>query len=164
MSVGDFDNHLGSLEELARLRKDHPDFDAYLRRSPEYDFVYDVPYGAGITTDGSTVLVDRHLDPVYQRKGGRPIDLVYCLATHERTEWGLRRFCKIGVDYEHDPAGHRLANAAEKQKVEGLGLTWAEYNEFIEPQIKGMESERLTKLCPDMARYPYRGTKIAKLL
>lgn len=162
MSTGDIDDKLGPWGELERLRKEYPELDEYLDLA-DYKIAFaTIPYGAGISQNGFTVYIHPNLQ--LDLDG---VDIRDALATHERTEWALRRFCKIGMDYQTDPTGHRLANRAEYVVVEGLlgsdqvdyGDAWAAYDDFLDPQLEAIQKLPLTSVPKDLAMYPYEGTE-----
>jgi len=180
MTAGSIDDHLGSSIELARLIEQFPSFGDYLAQAEDFDLntEYDCPFVGGITDDGQTPLGDRHFNWDWNGLIIKP-----CIREHECTEWGLREFCRIGVDYEKDPRGHRLANRAELDELtrqlylqqindERRSMNekelWEAYDAFIDPQVKGVEGEKITLIHPQLALYPYKGTplydKLVKLL
>jgi hypothetical protein len=155
MASGDLDDERGSIVELNRLRKQFPKLDAELRNMDrEINRDWSIPLGAGISEDGQTVYIDKDFDTEFDG-----VDISEALATHEIVEWALRKYARIGVDYRRDPHGHRLANAAEDEVVKALGFSWREYDDFVDPQIEREEQQPREELPPDLAMYPYKGTK-----
>ena len=151
MSAGDVDDTLGPADELRRLRGVYADLDSYLSGADRLPIVRaSIPFGAGISEDGATRYIDSRLNCVVDN-----IDCSLALATHESTEWALREFCGIGLDYAADPRGHRLANRAEYTRVLSLGRTWEAYDDFIDPQIREIEHAPLIDVPKDLALYPY---------
>jgi hypothetical protein len=157
MSAGDIDDTLGPEGELEAFRAQYPDLDQYLQDAVSYPPVRaGIPYGAGISRDGSTPYIDERLDTVLDG-----IDVSPALVTHEVVEWGLREFAKIGVDYDYDPKGHRIANRAEYSAVAQLfpnldpQEAWESYDEFIDPQVRRIERSPLSGVPSDLATYPY---------
>ncbi len=168
ISAGDIDDRLGPEGELASLRTEYPSLDAYLNRALAVNHDYNIPYGAGISEDGQTVYIDSRLDTMVNG-----VDCAQALATHETTEWALREFCGIGLDYAADPRGHRLANRAEYEKVnELLGnpgsgdyeANWEAYDDALDPQIRRIEHAEIGIAPADLALYPYEGTAILERL
>lgn len=158
MSSGDIDDRLGPEGMLDNLRKHNIDLDLYLRSAglikPIRTFF--IPYGAGISQDGSRVYISYDVQS--------NIDGVECeaaLVCHETTEWALREYAGIGMDYAADPAGHRLANRAEYELVNILLAPrpdpWAIYSEVIDEQIMNAERIRFDNrpIPQDLALYPY---------
>lgn len=167
MSAGDVDDTLGSEAELQSLLRENRALGDYLKGATELPILRgnDIPFGAGISTDGQRRYIDRHLHTRF-----RGLDISQALATHESTEWGLRKFAQIGVDYPKDPSGHRLANRAEfialarifqSSADEGL---WRDYSNFIDPQVKRDEKENIEEPPQDLALYPYTGSMRAHLI
>ena len=149
MSAADIDDKLGPKGELERLMDEHDDLRKYLEK-PHYLARATIPFGAGISEDGATVYVDRGLKTVIHG-----VNVIGALATHERVEWGLRKFCGIGEDYSKEPEGHRLANRAEKEFVERLGVDWGKYCDFMDPQLERIEHEKIRRIPKNLALYPY---------
>jgi hypothetical protein len=157
MSAGDIDDILGPSGELLRLRSTSVLLDVYLSYVDSRPVIRGgVPYGAGISEDGQVVYLDSRLDVSLNG-----VDVSSALATHEQVEWGLRRYLEIGVDYATDPRGHRLANREEYNAVAGLfpELTpadaWDLYDEFIDPQVRKIETSPLDNVPYNLATYPY---------
>ena len=165
MSTGDIDDRLGPEGRLEELRKEYPDLDNYLTglTSIVVNRDYDIPYTAGISTDGLTVYIDRRLNLDLDGK-----DLTPAVMTHECVEWALREFCSIGEDYQYDPTGHRLANRAEMEVAEhilGRGQeAWDLYDDFMDPQVRRIEHAKIEKVPSDLALYPYEGTAYLRRL
>ncbi len=172
MSAGSIDDRLGPQGELEQLRSEHADLDEYLSAADSYPIIRaDIPFGAGISTNGETRYIDRRLDTILDG-----IDVSPALAVHETVEWALREFCSIGLDYSTDPRGHRLANRAEYEKVLELAHKaasagvwvisdktdedlWDAYDELMDPQLRRIQTEPLTLVPADLAMYPYEGTE-----
>ncbi len=160
MTAGDIDDKLGPAGELERLRQEHQDLDEYLLHADELPILAaSCPYGAGISKDGQR----RYIDPRLQTELDG-VDLKPALAEHETVEWGVRQYCKIGLDYAYDPRGHRLANRAEYNKVAELfpdldpDEAWEVYDEFLDPQLKALENLDIPAPAKDLDMYPYVGT------
>ncbi len=151
MSAGDIDDKIGPEEALPRLQTEFPELKAYMDKMDSLPIVLgQVPFGAGISEDGQIRYVDPRLCTILDG-----VNVCDILATHESVEWALRSFCHIGIDYASDPRGHRLANRAEYDKVEAVGLDWMDYDNLIDPQIRAIEVAKLTAVPSDLAMYPY---------
>ena len=165
MSSGDIDDILGSAAQLQRYLEQSDDLRTYLLIADSLPILRaTIPYGAGISTDGQTRYIDSRIDTIFNG-----VDVGSALARHESVEWGLREFCGVGVDYANDPMGHRLANRAELDKLNELipnyandmANLWADYDDFIDPQIREIEYAPLDENVPlDLAMYPYEGTPL----
>ena len=157
MSSGDIDDRLGPKGKLAELRQTSSKLDGYLAQmdSRPIDRA-GIPYGAGISKDGSTVYVDSRLDTILDG-----VDVIPALAVHEQVEWALREYLGIGKNYAEDPTGHRIANREEYERVASLfpemnpGEAWDEYDALIDPQVRKIEMEPLSDVPADLATYPY---------
>ena len=160
MSAGDIDDHIAGEVEYQRVLV-NPQVRSYFSRAHTLPIIrdFDIPFGAGISSDGERRYIDRHLRILWR---GR--DLSHVLAAHESFEWAARRFAGIGVDYASDSRGHELANRAEflalGKLFPGANL-WVAYNAFIDPQVKREETESIINPPKDLALYPYRGTPMA---
>lgn len=168
MSSGDIDDTLASIEEYNQALQ-NPEFSAYISGIDQLPInrEYDIPFGAGISRDGRTRYIDRNIHTRF-----RGADISSVLATHESWEWAARRWLGIGMDYQRDPSGHRLANRAElhalmqrvSSPVGGEAELWRAYDNFVDPQVKRDESESIKKVPPDLDLYPYVGTPTEKTL
>lgn len=165
MSAGDIDDTLGSILELERLKMQFQDFQVYWNAIDTLPIsrTFHIPYGAGINAKGTIVYVSSDIDPFVNS-----IDCASALAYHEATEWALRKFCQVGVDYAHDPQGHRLANRAEAERAAKLlslpvDAAWKLYSKHIDPEVQYDESEPIANVPPDLALYPYPPDLRAKI-
>lgn len=165
MSAGDIDDKLGPADELSRLRSENPKLNRYILYIPTVPiFRAEVPFSAGITQGGRICYIDPRLDTILDG-----VDISPALREHECTEWALRWYCQIGMDYAGDPRGHRLANRAEYEKVlELIGPAvpaepdgfyadfWRDrYDSFLDPQVRFIETAPLTSVPRDLDLYPY---------
>lgn len=157
MSAGDIDDKLGPSDELSRLRSENPELNKYILYIPARRIVRaEVPFSAGISQDGYVCYIDPRLNTILDG-----VDISPALREHECTEWALREFCQIGMDYASDPRGHRLANRAEYEKVSELfpgridGWLWEYYDIFLDPQVRFIETAPLTSVPKDLDLYPY---------
>lgn len=167
MTSGDIDDTIGSQFQLTRYLETNDAFRSYMATADQLPILRaTIPYGAGISTDGQTRYIDYRINTMFN-----DVDVALALATHESCEWGLREFLKVGLYYEIDPLGHRLANRAEFNKLievyayppqdEYITDLWEEYDDFIDPQIRRIEHSELDCNIPlDLALYPYEGTKL----
>ena len=165
MSSGDIDDRLAPEGELQELYANNNNLAEYLWKAYLFKpiLTFFIPFGAGISEDGSRVYISHDIQT--------DIDGVKCenaLVRHETTEWGVREFCDIGVDYASDPRGHRLGNRAEHDRVVQLldrPNSWELYGEVIDPQVVIDERQNLDgKPIPrDLALYPYDEEFIEKI-
>ena len=165
MSSGDIDDTLASQEEFHRLLADNEDLRKYLHTAWQLNPIrlFFIPYGAGMNNDGTRVYISHDIQTVID-----DIECAPALVRHETTEWGLRVYASIGLDYLDDPTGHRLANRAEHDLVQVLlgSDGWEKYSEIIDPQVLNSERTDLKdKPIPkDLAFYPYEEDMILKML
>ena len=124
--------------------------DAILRRVAKLDRAHDIPYLAGYSRDGKTIYIDRHM-PKSFRHNGHDIDTDAFLILHEEVEKTL--IDRLGLHYLH---AHQIALRAEEAAVRAAGITWREYDRFMQQYIKELGDERLTKVPADLDTKPYR--------
>lgn len=158
--VSHFDDKPGSKQELEKLYRDQPSVRAFLREAHKLDHKHDIPYIGGISTDGKTVYLDRH---VPLEIGDLPVAKLIIL--HETIEYAIIRELsrakhdKFWFDHAHKyyEQAHHLATAAEDLMLTGEGLKWKTYTEALRPYYKPVEDEKLENPPKDIALYPYTG-------
>jgi hypothetical protein len=123
--------------------------DAILRRV-RLDRRFDVPYLAGYSLDGHTIYIDRHLPKTFTYRG-RKIAIDRYLILHESVEKTL--IDELNLHYQH---AHQIATRAEEAAVRADRISWQAYDRFMQRYIKQVESERLTRVPPDLDLKPYR--------
>ena len=111
---------------------------------------HDIPYLAGYSEDGKTIYIDRHMPPSFKFRG-RKIDTDRFLILHEEVEKTL--IDQLGLHYLH---AHQIATRAEQAAVRAAGVTWREYDRFMQKYVKRIGDERLTKVPDDLDTKPYR--------
>src|SRR5271169_4821115 len=124
--------------------------DAICRRVKNFDRKHDIPYLAGYSQDGKTIYIDRHMPPSF-KYGGRTIDTDRYLILHEEVEKTL--IDQLGLHYLH---AHQIATRAEQAAVRAAGITWRDYDRFMQKYVKVIGDERLTKVPADLDLKPYR--------
>jgi hypothetical protein len=97
----------------------------------------------------STELADRHF-PATIKIGGKVVNVLPFLLTHEHTEKAL--IDVLGYRYH---AAHEIATELEHQRVRNAGYLPKDYEAAIRPYLKANETEKLTKLPPDLDVTPY---------
>ena len=131
--------------------------DAILKRV-KLDRTYDIPYLAGYSGDGRTIYIDRHLPRSFQ-SGGRRVRVDPFLILHEAVEKALLH--KLHLVYQH---AHQIALRAEEAAVRAAGVSWREYDQFMQRHIKDADDERLTRIPPHLDIKPYRDEQDFRLL
>ena len=116
----------------------------------QVDRTWDVPYLAGYSRNGKTIYIDRHL-PASFRTRGREVPIDQFLILHEAIEKSL--IDELGLVYQH---AHQIALRAEEQAVRAEGVSWREYDRFMQGFIKEAGDERLDRIPPDLDIKPYR--------
>jgi hypothetical protein len=124
--------------------------DAICRRVKKFDRKHDIPYLAGYSEDGKTIYIDRHM-PRFFHFRGRKIDTDRFLILHEEVEKTL--IDQLGLHYLH---AHQIATRAEQAAVRAAGITWRDYDRFMQKYVKRIGDERLTKVPDDLDTKPYR--------
>src|ERR1700691_5052195 len=132
--------------------------DAICRRVKRFDRKHDIPYLAGYSEDGKTIYIDRHM-PQFFKFRGRKIDTDRSLILHEEVEKTL--IDQLGLHYLH---AHQIATRAEEAAVRAAGITWRDYDRFMQKYVKQIGDERLTKVPKDLDLKPYRDEQDDDLL
>jgi hypothetical protein len=132
--------------------------DAICRRVKNLDRKHDIPYLAGYSLDGKTIYIDRHMPPTF-KFGGRTINTDRFLILHEEVEKTL--IDQLGLHYLH---AHQIATRAEEAAVRAAGITWRDYDRFMQKYVKQIGNERLTKVPKDLDLKPYRDEQDDDLL
>ena len=60
---------------------------------------------------------------------------------------------QLNLHYLH---AHQIATRAEQAAVRAAGITWRDYDRFMQKNVKTIGDERLTKVPPDLDFKPYR--------
>jgi hypothetical protein len=124
--------------------------DAICRRVKKFDRKHDIPYLAGYSIDGKTIYIDRHMPETFKFKG-RAINTDRFLILHEEVEKTL--IDQLGLRYLH---AHQIATRAEQAAVRAAGVTWRDYDGFMQKYVKRIGDERLSKVPRDLDTKPYR--------
>jgi hypothetical protein len=132
--------------------------DAVVRRAKKVDRNHDIPYLAGYSNDGKTIYIDRHMPKVWNYQG-RKIDTDRYLILHEEVEKTL--IDQLGLHYLH---AHQIATRAEQAAVRAAGISWSDYDDFMQKYVKEIGDERLTKIPADLDCKPYRDEHDYELL
>jgi hypothetical protein len=132
--------------------------DALCQRVKKLDRKHDIPYLAGYSLDGKTIYIDRHMPPSLKYRG-RTIDTDRFLILHEEVEKAL--IDQLGLHYLH---AHQIATRAEEAAVRAAGITWRDYDRFMQKYVKQIGDERLTKVPKDLDLKPYRDEQDDDLL
>ncbi|WP_322417004.1 hypothetical protein [Mesorhizobium huakuii] len=117
--------------------------DAVARKVKTLDRKHDIPYLAGYSKDGKTIYIDRHMPREWEYKG-RKINTDRFLLLHEEVEKSL--IDQLDLHYLH---AHQIATRAEEAAVRAAGISWRDYDRFMQKYVKTMDDERLTKVPAD---------------
>jgi len=132
--------------------------DAICRRVKKFDRKHDIPYLAGYSLDGETIYIDRHM-PQSLKYRGRTVNTDRFLILHEEVEKTL--IDQLGLHYLH---AHQIATRAEEAAVRAAGITWRDYDRFMQKYVKQIGDECLTKVPKDLDLKPYRDEQDDDLL
>src|SRR5215472_9912152 len=124
--------------------------DAVVRRVKKLDRAHDVPYLAGYSVDGKTIYIDRHMPRAFSYRG-RSVATDRFLILHEEVEKTL--IDQLGLHYLH---AHQIATRAEQAAVRAAGVSWRDYDRFMQKYVKKIGDERLTRVPGDLDLKPYR--------
>src|SRR6516225_2853836 len=122
------------------------------------DRKHDIPYLAGYSLDGKTIYIDRHMPQAFQFRG-RTVETDRFLILHEEVEKTL--IDQLGLHYLH---AHQIATRAEEAAVRAAGITWRDYDRFMQKYVKRADDEGLTKVPADLDLKPYRDEHDNELL
>lgn len=131
---------------------------ALMRRVPDIDRNFDIPYIAGYAKDGRAVFIDRHMPKSFIDRGRR-VTTDRFLATHEIVEKAL--LDQLGLHYLH---AHQIALRTEEAAVRAAGIDWHNYNAFTKKYEKTIGDERLKRVPRRLDLTPYRDEDDFKLL
>jgi hypothetical protein len=131
----------------------HDVLKAVVARVKRVDRDHDIPYIAGYSQNGETIYIDRHM-PRSHEFAGRRIETDDFLVLHETVEKAL--LDELGLNYIH---AHQIALRSERAAVEAQGITWRDYDRFIQQHEKQIADERLTKVPNDLDLTPYRNER-----
>jgi hypothetical protein len=132
--------------------------DAVVRRAKVVDRNHDIPYLAGYSRDGKTIYIDRHMPAVWKYRK-REINTDRYLILHEEVEKTL--IDQLKLHYLH---AHQIATRAEQAAVRAAGISWRDYDRFMQKYVKEIGDERLTKVPEDLDLKPYRDEHDTDLL
>lgn len=124
--------------------------DAVMRRAKKIDRNHDVPYLAGYSTDGKTIYIDRHM-PLLWKYRRREIDTDRYLILHEEVEKTL--IDQLDLHYLH---AHQIATRAEQAAIRAAGISWHDYDRYMQKFVKEIGDEKLTRVPDDLDLKPYR--------
>ena len=132
--------------------------DAIIRRLKKLDREHDIPYLAGYNIDGTIIYIDRHMPTTFKHKG-RTIETDRFLILHEEVERTM--IDRLSLHYLH---AHQIATRVEKEAVLACGISWNDYDDFMQTNVKHIGDERLTKVPQDLDLKPYRDEHDTELL
>ncbi|MBI3872625.1 MAG: hypothetical protein HY304_06085 [candidate division Zixibacteria bacterium] len=114
------------------------------------DRTRDIPYLAGYSRNGRTIYIDRHLPRSFMARGKR-VSVDRFLILHEAVEKSL--LDQLGLRYQH---AHQIALRAEEAAIRAAGVSWRDYDRFMQGFIKEAGDETLERLPLDLDIKPYR--------
>jgi len=132
--------------------------DAIIRRLTRLDRDHDIPYLAGYSTDGTVIYIDRHMPKSFTHKR-RTVETDRFLILHEEVEKTM--IDRLNLHYLH---AHQIATRVEKEAVVACGISWSDYDDFMQENVKYVGDKRLTKIPADLDLKPYRDEHDTELL
>ena len=129
---------------------------AAIYKNARIDRRYDVPYLAGSSRTG-TIYIDRRM-PRTLRVGSRRVEVDPFVALHEAIERAVGD--RLGLTYQH---AHQIALRAEEAAVRAAGISWHDYNAFMQEQMEKVE-KNFSSLPPDLDLKPYFDEEDVELL
>jgi hypothetical protein len=132
--------------------------DAIIRRLTRLDRDHDIPYLAGYSTDGTVIYIDRHMPTTFAHKG-RTVETDRFLILHEEVEKTM--IDRLNLHYLH---AHQIATRVEREAVVACGISWGDYDDFMQANVKYVGDKRLTKVPADLDLKPYRDEHDTELL
>ena len=120
---------------------------ATIFKNARIDRRYDVPYLAGSNRKG-TIYIDRRM-PKTLVVGKRRVEVDPFVALHEAVERAVGD--RLGLTYQH---AHQIALRAEEAAVRAAGISWHDYNAFMQEQMDKVE-KNFSSLPPDLDLKPY---------
>jgi hypothetical protein len=124
--------------------------DAVMRRAKKIDRSHDVPYLAGYSNDGKTIYIDRHMPRLWKYRR-REIDTDRYLILHEEVEKTL--IDQLDLHYLH---AHQIATRAEQAAIRAAGISWRDYDRYMQKFVKKIGDENLSRVPDDLDLKPYR--------
>lgn len=113
---------------------------------------YDIPYVAGYSKDGKTLYIDKDMPKSFKTKNNKVIKTDKYLLWHELIENTL--LDKFDTFYQ---LAHQVALRSEKDAVEADGISWKEYNDFMNKNIKKIaDLDSYSHLPSDIDLTPYK--------
>jgi hypothetical protein len=119
---------------------------------------HDIPYLAGYSRNGKTIYIDRHIPKTFLTRGRR-INVAPFLVLHESVEKSL--LDELGLHYQH---AHQIALRAEEAAVRAAGVSWREYDRFMQRYVKEVYDEKLRLVPVDLDVKPYRDEHDTRVL
>ncbi len=114
------------------------------------DHDHHVPYLAGYSNDSKTIYIDRDLPASFKNKAGDKVPTFKYLMLHEAVEKSL--IDRLNLHYQH---AHQIALRIEKAAVVADGVSWKEYDDFMQEWIKEAGHDSCTDLPGDLDITPY---------
>ncbi len=110
---------------------------------------YDVKYTGGYSLDGKTVYLDEHF-PVFLNIKGKTIDSRKSIGLHHELpeKW-------LSDDAYEYPYAHEIATGIERKYVEHMGVTWKDYCDVVDRNLRHVYSNKLGKSPPSLDLAPY---------
>jgi hypothetical protein len=111
---------------------------------------HDISYLAGCNTEGTVIYIDRHMPTAFTHKG-RTVENDRFLILHDEVEKTM--IDRLNLRYLH---AHQIATRVEREAVIACGISWSDYDDLMQTNVKYVGDKRLTKVPVDLDLKPYR--------
>lgn len=110
---------------------------------------FDIKYTGGYSLDGKTMYLDEHFPKIMQ-VAGKEIDARESIGLHHELpeKW-------LADDAYEYPYAHEVATGIEKKYVEHMGVTWKDYCDVVDRNLRNVYSHKLGKSPPSLDLAPY---------
>ncbi|MEM0155144.1 MAG: hypothetical protein QW597_00885 [Thermoplasmataceae archaeon] len=110
---------------------------------------FDIKYTGGYSLDGKTMYLDEHF-PKVMKIAGKEVDARESIGLHHELpeKW-------LSDDAYEYPYAHEVATGIEKRYVEHLGVTWKDYCDVVDRNLRNVYSQKLGKSPPSLDLAPY---------
>ena len=118
-------------------------------KSIRVNTTYDIKYTGGYSLDGKTVYLDEHF-PTLLNVAGKTVDARETIGLHHELpeKW-------LSDDAYEYPYAHEIATGIEKEYVEYLGVSWKDYCNEVDKNLRKVYRNKLKKSPASLDLAPY---------
>ena len=118
-------------------------------KSISVNTAYDIKYTGGYSLDGKTVYLDEHFPPLLN-VAGKTVDARESIGLHHELpeKW-------LSDDAYEYPYAHEIATGIEKEYVEYLGVSWKDYCNEVDRNLRKVYRNKLEKSPASLDLAPY---------